>query len=283
MFQYELRIQRRFKCPKCGRTVLTRGAVVSRSCTCSEPAPFMQMIDTPRVLPFDPSAFATYNNEEDATPTDEELVEELPAHMMPPAIEQSDEPPPPRRGKGYLRAEVSPESDVDSNSLDVVSDHADSFGDGLDPEDDTPSHVATDVVQAGATSQQVDTSIVAENVAGEDSAPSEKRRSRRRRKRKPRNVRGTPSVDSGLATSAKPSPQPQGRAEQSGAEQPRAEQPRAEQPRAEQPDADQSESVPVPASPTSSDATASDTQSGSSENSSDAGRKRKRRRRRRGK
>ncbi len=76
----------------------------------------MRLVDPGPVPPFDASAFATYDNEQDATPLPSELVEDLPE--MPTAAgadevsaESRPVERPPFRGKGYLRAEAPPETD----------------------------------------------------------------------------------------------------------------------------------------------------------------------------
>ncbi|MEO1983027.1 MAG: hypothetical protein ABGZ23_23270 [Fuerstiella sp.] len=76
----------------------------------------MRLLDPGPVPPFDASAFATYDNEQDAAPLASELVEDLPD--MPTAVgedevsaESKPVERPPFRGKGYLRAEAPPETD----------------------------------------------------------------------------------------------------------------------------------------------------------------------------
>lgn len=176
MLQYELRIYRHWKCPTCSRTVRTRGAVASRLCECSQPANFMQLIDTPAVGAFDASAFTTYDNEVDSTPTERELVEELPAHLMPPPIDTENIKPTFRRGTGYLRAESAPEVET----IEITSEQPihDSFGAGIDSE------------QADAVSTGTPT---AEQTEGDDAnGPGRKRR--RRRRRKPRDEGDAPAM-----------------------------------------------------------------------------------------
>lgn len=139
MLQHELRIYRHWKCSTCGRSVRTRGAVASRLCECVKPPVFMELIDTPAVGAFDASGFTTYDNEVDATPTERELVEELPEHMMPPPIDTENIKPTFRRGTGYLRAETAPDTETEPDTSVV----AESFGAGIEPEAEASSVTET--------------------------------------------------------------------------------------------------------------------------------------------
>ncbi len=164
MLQHELKIYRHWECSICGRSVRTRGAVASRLCECATPATFMKLIDTPPVGAFDASAFTTYDNEVDATPTERELVEELPEHMLPPPVDTENIKPTFRRGTGYLRAEMAPEAEVEAEheSLPLEPVVVDFFGAGLDSGAEPPAVAETS-----------------------DSGGTGKKR-RRRRRRKPR-------------------------------------------------------------------------------------------------
>lgn len=196
MLHHKLRIRRQWKCPRCDRTVLTRGNTTSRQCTCVDPAPFMQLVDTPRVPEFDPTQFATYTSPEYATPTEAELVEELPAHLTRPPVERSSEPPKPRRGKGYLRAEISDpdagEDDARSTEEEPVA--ADDFGSGLDAEESSSAQPTAEnresipeargpVEQQATGSQSGDSPGDDESNSGTD-GPGRRRKRRRRRGRK---------------------------------------------------------------------------------------------------
>lgn len=88
----------------------------------------MTLIDPEPVRPFDASPFVTYDTEEFTTPTESELVEDLP-EREPLPIELAAAEKPLRRGKGYLRAEPAPDDDPDSPSA-PQSD----FGAGIDDE-----------------------------------------------------------------------------------------------------------------------------------------------------
>ncbi|MEQ9409920.1 MAG: hypothetical protein RIK87_19445 [Fuerstiella sp.] len=95
----------------------------------------MQIIDDQGPAPFDASAFVTYNNEEDVTPTEAELVEDLPEHDYPGGAERSAPPAekPLRRGKGYLRAEATTADGDDSEKPEASPETE--FGAGIDDND----------------------------------------------------------------------------------------------------------------------------------------------------
>ncbi len=57
--QYDLRIHRTWKCSACGRVVCTRGRETSKTCSCVAPPIFMQLIEAPRRLVFDATAFVS--------------------------------------------------------------------------------------------------------------------------------------------------------------------------------------------------------------------------------
>lgn len=129
ILQYELRIHRLWRCPSCARTVRTRGHVSSRQCTCADPMPFMSVVeDAPPA--FDASKFVTYQTDELTTPTEKELLEDLPewegreAHRI--KVEEKETKP--RRGVGFLRAEPSTET-AESQTEDSLDSE---FGAGLD-------------------------------------------------------------------------------------------------------------------------------------------------------
>lgn len=154
----------------------------------------MQLIDTPKVGKFDASAFTTYDNEADSTPTERELVEDLPAHLMPPERETENVKPTFRRGTGYLRAETAPEVEPPAvAATEPVG--QDSFGAGIDSAQDSSNATdsadgkppgkkrrrrrrrkpreAGDVVTDGSTPTTVDTPAADTNVAAaENVAPS---------------------------------------------------------------------------------------------------------------
>lgn len=129
ILQYELRIHRLWRCPSCARTVRTRGNVSSRQCTCTDPMPFMSVVEE-EPTPFDASKFVSYLTDELTTPTEKELLEDLPewegreAHR----IKVKEKETRPRRGVGFLRAEPSTDT-TESLTEDSLESE---FGAGLD-------------------------------------------------------------------------------------------------------------------------------------------------------
>ncbi len=156
----------------------------------------MELIDTPPTPAFDASAFTTYDNETDSTPTEQELVEELPAHLMPPPIDTENVKPTFRRGTGYLRAETVPEETADAEPV-----GEDSFGAGLESaENETPTVPAmrqTDGV--GESGDSTESTGEAESESSERQGTGRKRR--RRRRRKPRGARAAESAETGAGDS----------------------------------------------------------------------------------
>ena len=201
ILQYELRIYRLWKCPKCGRTVRTRGAVTSRRCTCAEPEPVMQAIDRPPVGEFDASPFVNYMGDEDTTPTEAELVEDLPEREVTEIeLAAAEKASRPRRGKGYLRAEPTPVDEPERPKQ--QNDEPESeFGAGIEddastetdrvPENESDSSeknipaADTEASVKSAASQNNQAAGTAES-AEEPKTESEKKRGRRRRPRRRR-------------------------------------------------------------------------------------------------
>lgn len=111
----------------------------------------MVLIDTPAVAPFDATPFVTYTSDEDISPTEAELVEDLPDREPTPQELAAAEKPL-RRGKGYLRAEAAPEDPPTASSAVDSDSDTDEFGAGIDESKDEPSaaneansqHVVTD-------------------------------------------------------------------------------------------------------------------------------------------
>ncbi|MDG1894637.1 MAG: hypothetical protein P8J37_06995 [Fuerstiella sp.] len=172
----------------------TRGAVTSRECACSDPRILMRLVDPGPVPPFDASAFATYDNEQDAAPLESELVEDLPG--MPSAVGEGegevavDTPPierPPFRGKGYLRAEAPPETDEIDSELSPDSSRSRSArdaGDAASPIEGKPQNVsAGSSDKAAATSGSTDSQGDEGAKVTDGPSRGRSRRSRRRRRK----------------------------------------------------------------------------------------------------
>lgn len=142
----------------------------------------MEIVDSSGPIEFDTKPFVNYDNEEDRTPTEAELVEELPDYEMPPALKALAEGKPVekplRRGVGYLRAEAA----SDNENLTDTADADNDFGAGLEPD---RSEIGTDdpsgqITEATSTTYVADTST--------DSKPDEP--SGKRKRRRPRRRRG---------------------------------------------------------------------------------------------
>lgn len=141
----------------------------------------MQLQETERFRTFDVGSFVSYQTDEDITPTEAELVEEIPQHLMP--VGPSDEEiaakaAKPRRGKAYLRTEIDESPKPDAKTDKAQSD-ADDFGAGIDDEsspEDSPKPVAA----KRASDQRSGSSQAA--MAADSDNPGRKRK-RRRRKR----------------------------------------------------------------------------------------------------
>ena len=157
----------------------------------------------------DTGRFVTYLSEADVTPTDAELVEDLPDYEMPPALKAFTEgkplEKPLRRGVGYLRAEVEPETQASDDDSD--------FGAGLDAdpeqsEGDAANH--PDSAKPGAEMGQADTGQTASSepengtsgvMEGDASSAAPARKSRRRgRRRRGRGSGQGPNVTAGTVT-----------------------------------------------------------------------------------
>lgn len=259
MLQYELRILREWQCPKCSRTVRTRGAVASRTCACDQPATFMSLVNESPAPNFDVSPFVTYNNEIDATPTERELVEELPAHLMPPPIDTENIKPTFRRGTGYLRAETSPDEEVKAEAG-----NEDPFGAGIDSVDTAPKAPTSPVTGQTDSKAEARPADPPQVSAGSDEEESD-RPGRKRRRRRRRRTRDTPLASA--ASEATHSKEGETLPSQSALPTPAV---------------DVSESAALPAAK-ADDASESDPSSSSDETTEDGAPKRKRRRRRRGK
>ncbi len=60
--QLDLRVQRTWVCPACGRTVRTSGRATSRTCACADPPVFMTLREPPQHVQFDVSKFVHYED-----------------------------------------------------------------------------------------------------------------------------------------------------------------------------------------------------------------------------
>ena len=182
----------------------------------------MRLVDPGPVPPFDASAFATYDNEQDAAPLESELVEDPPER---PAAVGEDEVAgesmpierPPFRGKGYLRAEAPPEideADLEMSPDSAAADRSPPTGgeDGAVSAAAGSSHTvsADSSAKAAATSGSTDTPSEEGGGTSDNSSRGRRRRSRRRR-RKP----GENSGNGGEATTQSESaPQTLGKGDQ---------------------------------------------------------------------
>lgn len=155
----------------------------------------MQLIDPPPVSPFDATPFATYTTEEYTTPTEAELVEELPLELLP---EGQELPVPPaekplRRGTGYLRAESAPEGPAQDDKSLEESD----FGAGLDDTTPTESPAAqTGAAIPKSTNDAIaaasDTSVIDANLKSD--SPRDEPNKRRRKRSRRRGAKGRPGA-----------------------------------------------------------------------------------------
>ncbi len=153
----------------------------------------MQLIDTPPVQPFDATPFATYTSEEYATPTEAELVEDLPERYLPEGMELPAVPAekPLRRGKGYLRAEITTADEPPS------SEESD-FGAGLEDAPPATAKAPPSGVDASqvvsTTSDSAGSATVGEvgstTDASSDAPPKRRRKRSRRRGSKERSDNG---------------------------------------------------------------------------------------------
>lgn len=136
----------------------------------------MQVVDLAPVPEFDATPFVTYQTEEFTTPTEAELVETLP-NM--PVFEATTEKPL-RRGKGYLRAEISENEETAS-----VEEQED-FGVGVE---DEPAGATVEVPDSETPESESVTAAESEPAVedhesqeSQEAAPGKKRRRRRRRR-----------------------------------------------------------------------------------------------------
>ncbi|MCP4784117.1 MAG: hypothetical protein GY903_22810 [Fuerstiella sp.] len=170
----------------------------------------MRLVDPGPLPPFDASAFATYDNEQDAAPLASELVEDLPE--KPTAVgadevsaESRPVERPPFRGKGYLRAEAPPETDdTDSGRQPGQAEagrsqsphQSDSqsaqlpVGQKPDEEDATGAEIQTSPTVAADVSIKAGTAAPGNGDAGNTDETS--RRKRRRKPRRRRKTSGNP-------------------------------------------------------------------------------------------
>lgn len=168
--------------------------MTSRVCRCSDPPEQMHVIDMPPVPEFDATPFVNYQTDEFTTPTETELVETLP-NM--PVFEVPAEKPL-RRGKGYLRAEIS------ENEAPAPTDEQEDFGAGIDEEEpqrlteDVSSEMTSDKVSEPAAATETDSDRSQEDKPG--------KRRRRRRRRKPRGDRSDDTRSEGDGTEDNSSP-----------------------------------------------------------------------------
>ena len=152
----------------------------------------MHVIDMPPVPEFDATPFVNYQTDEFTTPTETELVETLP-NM--PVFEVPAEKPL-RRGKGYLRAEIS------ENEAPAPTDEQEDFGAGIDEEEpqrlteDVSSEMTSDKVSEPAAATETDS----------DRSQEDKPGKRRRRRRKPRGDRSDDTRSEGDGTEDNSSP-----------------------------------------------------------------------------
>ncbi|MEZ6123250.1 MAG: hypothetical protein R3C49_08770 [Planctomycetaceae bacterium] len=161
----------------------------------------MELIDRVPRPAFDPTPFVTYNGPDDVNPTPDELVEELPAHMPLPEVVPKKEHFP-RRGKGYLRAEIDSGTEFDDGSAnDGASD--DAFGDGLELPEIRINRLPESPIDQRSPELRAEAGARSENqagLAGDGSDGPKRRRSRRRRGRSKSS--GAETTTTGNETSA---------------------------------------------------------------------------------
>lgn len=195
--QHRLNVLRLWRCPKCSRTVRTRGSVTTRLCRCGDRPTLMQIVEEPRYPKFDPTPFVTYDNKQDSTPTAAELVEELPEREITQIeIAAAEKAGKPRRGKGYLRAEIDesatdaepkggePEAEFGAGIAD------DQPGDSSDKATAAPeTFQITSSPAAAASDPAVPSAPASHTDPGESGSPEDESgasKSRSRRRRRPR-------------------------------------------------------------------------------------------------
>lgn len=174
----------------------------------------MQIVDEPRYPKFDPTPFVSYDNEQDATPTDAELIEDLPERQKTAVeIAAAEQAGKPRRGKGYLRAEID-ESDPSASAGDTTpAEPAADFGAGIEEENAAPKTAVIDPPNTEVPKRSLDESSV-EDSAGEQTAtdseaetegkPRSRRRRRPRRRGRDRKRSDSESTNSGTAAGDRP-------------------------------------------------------------------------------
>lgn len=142
----------------------------------------MQLQPTDRIRKFDVATFVSYQSEEDTTPTAEELVEDIPQHLMPigPSEEEiAAKAAKPRRGKAYLRTEVDEKAEAKSKSS--TSDF-DDFGTGIEIEPQVSTAATKPINDSGRGNVTEPGSVKDSDNSKEGSGRKRKRRRRRRGK-----------------------------------------------------------------------------------------------------
>lgn len=167
----------------------------------------MRLVDPCPVPPFDASAFATYDNEEDAAPLESELVEELPERPDAGGADEvtGESPPierPPFRGKGYLRAEAPPKTDGTDPEMSPVSAAADGAqATGVEDRAVSAEAGSSHSVSADANATTAAGSADTPGEDGEKKSDVSSRGRRRRRSRRRRRKPGETSGNGGEGTS----------------------------------------------------------------------------------
>ena len=117
--QYDLRIQRTWKCSACGRVVCTRGRETSKTCPCTTPPIFMQLVEAPRRVAFDATAFVS-PAEPDVDEDGPDGLEEATAAAMAAILARAEAAAPPPRSsfaESLARLTTSPGPDRPDEAL----------------------------------------------------------------------------------------------------------------------------------------------------------------------
>lgn len=209
----------------------------------------MQLQETDRIRKFDIDSFVSYQTDEDVTPTAEELIEEIPQHLMPvgPSEEEiAAKAAKPRRGKAYLRTEIDEQAEATSNT-ETNEPEADDFGAGI----------VNDLPETTDRRQQPDSTDSGEPDQSTESTTDHPGRKRKRRRK--RRSRGAGRREGDAGGEAKPAND------------------------SSTPSSDTAPTLTAETQTPSSDSTADPSTASTAAPSTTAGKKRRRRRRRRGK
>ncbi|MCA9037970.1 MAG: hypothetical protein KDA91_22745 [Planctomycetaceae bacterium] len=144
-FQYDMRAQRIWICPGCGKSVPTSGAVTSRLCSCREPPYFMRLQIPMPLQEFDLSAFADDDPSLDVEDDGPDGLEEATAAVLAAIAERIENTVKPARRNypsGLLPADVgddttAPNDDADDFGADILEPNG---AGGIDSESKQPEN-----------------------------------------------------------------------------------------------------------------------------------------------